>query len=115
MTRNSVVTTRIKHLLAITLVMLMVFTIRLVDIQAVRAAGIAKKVTNELTKRTTIPAPRGTITDINGVELARSVISYKIIVDQSIIADPAKLASLAAPILKMDQSALRQQLTGTRR
>ena len=106
--RNSIVTTRIKHLLALTLVMLMVFTIRLVDIQAVRAANIAKKVTNELTKRTTIPAPRGTITDINGVELARSVISYKIIVDQSIIADPAKLASLAAPVLKMDQSALRQ-------
>ena len=113
--RNSIVTTRIKHLLALTLVMLMVFTIRLVDIQAVRAANIAKKVTNELTKRTSIPAPRGTITDINGVELARSVISYKIIVDQSIISDPAKLASLTAPILKMDQSVLRQQLTGTRR
>jgi len=51
MTRNAIVKTRIKHLLAITLVMLMLFTIRLVDIQAVRAAGIAKKVTNELTNR----------------------------------------------------------------
>ena len=51
--RNSIVTTRIKHLLALTLVMLMVFTIRLVDIQAVRAANIAKKVTNELDRKST--------------------------------------------------------------
>ena len=115
MSRDAIVVNRIKHLLAISLVLLMVFTLRLIDIQAVRAAGIAAKVTNELTKRSIIPAPRGTITDVNGVELARSVISYNVIVDQSIIADPATLARLAAPILSMDRNALQQQLTGSRR
>lgn len=60
-------------------------------------------------------APRGAITDINGVEFARSVFSYRILVDQAIVDYPKKLAGLAAPILDMDEDSLAQQLVGDRR
>jgi cell division protein FtsI (penicillin-binding protein 3) len=115
MSRNTLVERRIHFLIASSLVVLLAFSVRLVDVQAVRAQGIAAKVTNELTKKKVLPAPRGAITDANGSELARSVISYRVIVDQSIISSPAKLAALAAPILGMNAAALTQELTGTRR
>ncbi|MBU6243287.1 MAG: penicillin-binding protein 2 [Acidobacteria bacterium] len=115
MSRNNLVERRIRFLIAGSLVALLAFSVRLVDVQAVRAQGIAAKVTNELTKKKILPAPRGTITDMKGSELARSVISYRVIVDQSIIANPAELAALAAPILGMNAAALTQQLTGTKR
>ena len=115
MSRNTLVERRIRFLIASSLVVLLAFSVRLVDVQAVRAQGIAAKVTNELTKKKVLPAPRGAITDANGSELARSVISYRVIVDQSIISSPAKLAALAAPILGMNAADLTQELTGTRR
>lgn len=115
MSRNTLVERRIKFLVAGSFVVLLAFSVRLVDVQAVRAAGISAKVTNELTKKKILPAPRGTITDVNGSELARSVISYRVIVDQSIIANPAKLAAIAAPILGMNTANLTAQLTGSRR
>lgn len=106
---------RIKYLVAISLVLIAVFSIRLIDVQAVRAAGYASFADNELTKRSVIMAPRGAITDINGVEFARSVSSYRILVDQAIVDYPKKLAVLAAPILDMNEEALAQQLVGVRR
>ena len=93
----------------------MVFVVRLVDVQAVRASVYSARADLELQKKTIIPAPRGSITDINGQVLARSVISYRILVDQAIVDHPTELATLAAPILKMSAGALQQQLTGTRR
>ena len=95
--------------------MLLVFALRLVDVQAVRAAGYASRADMELTKKTSIMAPRGTITDINGVEFARSVVSYRILVDQAIVQYPDQLASIAAPILGMSTQSLKDQIVGTRR
>jgi cell division protein FtsI (penicillin-binding protein 3) len=69
----------------------------------------------ELAKKSIIMAPRGAITDINGVEFARSVTAYRILADQAIIDYPKKLAELAAPILGMNASTLERELTGTRR
>ena len=84
----AVVHRRIRYIVATSVVILIVFALRLVDVQAVRAAGYASKADIELSKRTIIQAPRGGITDINGVEFARSVISYRILVDQAIIEYP---------------------------
>ena len=106
---------RIRGLVAISFVLLLVFVVRLVDVQAVRAAGYASRADMELQRKTLIMAPRGTITDINGVPFARSVISYRILVDQATVDHPQELAALAAPILNMNVSALQQQLVGTRR
>lgn len=106
---------RIRYLVALSLVLIVSFAVRLVDVQAVRAAGYANRADAELAKKSIILAPRGAITDINGVEFARSVISYRLLVDQAIIDYPKKLAKLAAPILDMQEEELLPQLIGDRR
>ena len=115
MSHNSLVEKRIRYVVAIALVLLVAFAVRLVDVQAVRAAGYANRADMELAKKSIIMAPRGAITDINGTEFARSVTAYRILADQAIIDYPKKLAELAAPILEVDQDWLESQLTGTRR
>ena len=115
MNHYSLVERRIRYVVAISLVLLIAFAVRLVDVQAVRAAGYANRADMELAKKSIIMAPRGAITDINGVEFARSVTAYRILADQAIIDYPKKLAELAAPILGMNANSLKKQLTGTRR
>lgn len=115
MSHNSLVERRIRYVVAISLVLLVVFAVRLIDVQAVRAAGFANRADMELAKRSLIMAPRGAITDVNGVEFARSVIAYRILADQAIIDYPKKLAEIAAPILDMKANELETQLTGSRR
>lgn len=115
MTHNSLVERRIRYVVAIALVLLVAFAVRLIDVQAVRAAGYANRADMELAKKSIIMAPRGAITDVNGVEFARSVTAYRILADQAIIDYPKKLAQLTAPILDVDQDWLETQLTGTRR
>lgn len=115
MNHYSLVEKRIRYVVAISLVLLITFAVRLVDVQAVRAAGYANRADMELAKKSIIMAPRGAITDINGVEFARSVTAYRILADQAIIDYPRKLAEIAAPILGMSVAKLEQELTGTRR
>ena len=115
MNHYSLVERRIRYVVAISLVLLIAFAVRLVDVQAVRAAGYANRADMELAKKSIIMAPRGAITDINGVEFARSVTAYRILADQAIIDYPRKLAEIAAPILGMSVAKLEQELTGTRR
>ncbi|MEI9908149.1 MAG: hypothetical protein WDO06_09980 [Actinomycetota bacterium] len=51
----------------VVLVVLILFALRLIDIQAVQASTYAEKATSEMTTISTALAPRGAITDINGV------------------------------------------------
>jgi cell division protein FtsI/penicillin-binding protein 2 len=60
----------------------------------------------------TLQAPRGTITDVNGVALAKSVNAINIVVDQSAISNPAFTAKFASPILGMPVSELQTLFTG---
>ena len=91
------------------------FGLRLIEIQAIRASGYVKKAEVELSKSATLLAPRGTIYDINGVELARSISAMNIAVDQTVVNDPAAAAKVVAPILNMTPSQLQPDLTGERR
>jgi cell division protein FtsI (penicillin-binding protein 3) len=91
------------------------FGLRLIEIQAIRASGYVKKAEVELSKSATLLAPRGTIYDINGVELARSISAMNIAVDQTVVNDPAAAAQVVAPILNMTPSQLQPDLTGERR
>jgi len=101
---------RIVSILAIFLTLLSVLVIRLVDVQAVNASDYNSRVSSEMYREKTLLAPRGEITDINGVAFARSVSAINIVVDQTMIADPAKTAEIAAPILGMTISAVSQHL-----
>lgn len=106
---------RIGILIVITLVFLTLFTLRLVDIQAVHADAYALRAAKEMSTISIMPAPRGTITDINGVELARSVAAINVVVDQTLISDPKKFSEIAAPILSMSVSDVVAQVSGERR
>ena len=115
MTQQQLVHDRIRKLVAIAIVILLLFALRLIDLQAVRASGFVERAENELTKSGTLLAPRGTIYDVNGIELARSVSAINIAVDQTVINDPQTAANLVAPILGMSAAELLPQLTGSKR
>ncbi len=113
--QQQIVLDRIRKLVAIAIVILLLFALRLIDLQAVRASGFVERAENELTKSGTLLAPRGTIYDVNGIELARSVSAINIAVDQTVVNDPQAAANLVAPILGMTPAELLPQLTGSKR
>jgi len=106
---------RVHALIIIALVVLVIFGLRLVDVQAVQADGYTKRANNEMVTSSVMLASRGTITDFNGVVLARSDNASRIVVDQTMITDPAKTAHLLAPVLSMPEAQLATLLTGVRR
>lgn len=106
---------RIRALIAIFLVVVMLFTLRLVQVQAVMASNYRSWAASEMTSVRTLPAPRGDITDINGVTFARSVSAINIVVDQTLIQNPAKTAAFAAPILGLSVGEVEKTITGKKR
>jgi cell division protein FtsI (penicillin-binding protein 3) len=106
---------RIRVLILFTAVIMFLFGIRLVQVQALQANDYRARAVNEMEKVKTLQAPRGDITDINGVPFARSVAATSIVVDQTQILDPAKVAAFVAPILNMDVSDVQTALTGKRK
>jgi cell division protein FtsI (penicillin-binding protein 3) len=91
------------------------FGLRLVQVQALQAGDYRDRAVNEMEKVRTLKAPRGDITDINGVPFARSVAATSIVVDQTQVTDPAKVAAFVAPILNMKVQDVQTALTGTRK
>ena len=98
-----------------TAVVMFFFGLRLVQVQAVQANDYRSRAVNEMEKVKTLQAPRGDITDINGVPFARSVAATSIVVDQTQILNPAKVAAFVAPILNMSVSDVQIALTGKRK
>lgn len=115
MNNQQLVQSRIRKIVAIALVLFMLFGLRLIEIQAIRANGYVEKANNELSKTATLLAPRGAIYDKNGVELARSVSAINIAVDQTVVNDPVNAAKVVAPLLGISESELITSLTGQRR
>ena len=106
---------RIRALILMTAVIMFFFGLRLVQVQAVQASDYRSRAVNEMEKVKTLQAPRGDITDINGVPFARSVAATSIVVDQTQILNPAKVAAFVAPILNMSVSDVQIALTGKRK
>ena len=98
-----------------TAVVMFLFGLRLVQVQAVQANDYRSLAINEMERVKTLQAPRGEITDINGVAFARSVAATSIVVDQTQILNPAKVAAFVAPILNMSVSDVETALTGKRK
>ena len=106
---------RIRGLVLILAVVMFMFGLRLVQVQALQAGNYRELAVNEMEKVRTLQAPRGDITDINGVPFARSVAATSIVVDQTQITDPAKVAAFVAPILNMKVQDVQEAVTGTRK
>lgn len=106
---------RIRYLvLAVALVMFL-FGIRLVQVQAVQAGDYRLRAVSEMKNTRVLPAPRGEITDVNGVAFARSVVATSIVVDQTQITNPARTALFIAPILGLPIAGVAASLTGKRK
>ena len=106
---------RIRYLvLAVALVMFL-FGIRLVQVQAVQAGDYRLRAVSEMKNTRVLPAPRGEITDVNGVAFARSVVATSIVVDQTQITNPARTALFIAPILGLPVADVAASITGKRK
>ncbi|MEU3689179.1 peptidoglycan D,D-transpeptidase FtsI family protein [Streptomyces narbonensis] len=103
--------------LGLTLVML-VFVVRLLQVQAVDASAYAAKADKYRFQDHTLSAERGEITDRNGIALAASVDAYDITADpklftpeESKVPDaPEQAAALLAPILGKEPAELAKKL-----
>ena len=96
-------------------VVMFLFGVRLVQVQALQAGQYRERAVNEMEKVKTLQAPRGDITDINGVPFARSVAATSIVVDQTQISNPVKVATFVAPIIGMNVQEVQEAITGTRK
>ena len=90
-------------------------TAQLIRVQVIQANHYQSKAANEMESTRVIPAPRGDITDINGVPFARSVAAISVVVDQTQISDPARVANFVAPILGLSVSEVQSSITGSRK
>ncbi|KRO36517.1 MAG: cell division protein FtsI, partial [Actinobacteria bacterium BACL15 MAG-120619-bin91] len=106
---------RIRGLVLILAVVMFLFGVRLVQVQALQAGQYRERAVNEMEKVKTLQAPRGDITDINGVPFARSVAATSIVVDQTQISNPVKVATFVAPIIGMNIQEVQEAITGTRK
>ena len=106
---------RIKILILGVFIIFFLLALQLVRVQVIQASDYRSKAANEMELTRTTPAPRGEITDINGVAFARSVSAITIVVDQTQITDPARVANFVAPILGLPVEEVQANITGTRR
>lgn len=106
---------RIKILIIGVFMVFVLLAVQLVRVQVIQASEYQSKAANEMQSTRTTPAPRGEITDINGVAFARSVSAITIVVDQTQISDPARVANFVAPILGLPVAEVEENITGTRR
>jgi len=90
-------------------------TAQLIRVQVIQANHYQSKAASEMESTRVIPAPRGDITDINGVPFARSVAAISVVVDQTQITDPARVANFVAPILGLSVSEVQSSITGSRK
>ena len=115
MSHNALVHKRIRTLLVVTFALFGVIIAQLFSVQVVRAGTISERAATELLRTSTLLAPRGVISDVNGVELARSVAAITIVVDQAQIKNPQLVAQVTSPVLQMDEAELTALYTGTLR
>ena len=106
---------RIRALIFILALTMFLFGLRLVQVQAVQAGDYRMRAVNEMENTKSLPAPRGEITDVNGVAFARSVAATSIVVDQTQISNPSRVANFVAPILGLTVAEVQASITGKRK
>ena len=79
--------------------LLAIALLRATYLGAVRAPALRRAALTQQVTTTTIPAPRGTITDRDGVQLAISESADDIVADPYLIKNPASMAQKLAPLL----------------
>lgn len=85
---------------------------RVATLQVLQPGELVAFGEDQRTRVSAVPAPRGTILDRNGADLALSVPSSTIEVNPSLIDDPLAAARVLAPVLEADPAALAETLSG---
>lgn len=106
---------RIRILALVFTIALALLSLQLFRVQIIEAANYKLRAVDEMETTRTVQAPRGEITDVNGVAFARSVSAISIVVDQTQINNPAKTAAFVAPILGLSVAEVQSSITGTRK
>ena len=106
---------RIRILALVFTVALALLSLQLFRVQIIEASNYKLRAVDEMETTRIVQAPRGDITDINGVAFARSVSAISIVVDQTQINNPAKTAAFVAPILGLTVEEVQASITGTRK
>ncbi len=96
------------------LVLLVVAAGRTVYLGVLRGGTLRKAASDEQLSYETVTAPRGTITDRNGVDLAVSEPAQDISADPYLIADPLAAARRLAPLLGQTQASVLTKLSERR-
>jgi cell division protein FtsI/penicillin-binding protein 2 len=95
-------------------VLLVVAAGRTVYLGVLRGGALRRAASNEQLSYETVSAPRGTITDRNGVDLAVSEPAQDISADPYLIADPLQAARRLAPLLGRPQASVLTELSERR-
>ena len=102
-------------LVLVTAMVLSIFAMRLVDLQAIRGEALASEALDQRLRTVELPALRGAILDSDGEPLAITLEARNVTADQTLIEDPVAAATALAPVLGMDAAQLTERLTGDRR
>ena len=87
------------------------FVALLVDLQAIRADDLRSRGEAQRTSTRQLAGYRGSVIDRNGFVLAASTPSHRVVADPTMIENPAATATLLAPLLGREVSALTEELT----
>ena len=106
---------RLRAFIVFAAVVLAIFGARLVQIQGIQGPALARAGEASLLRTISLPALRGTISDINGVVLAQSMDAVNVTCDQTQVTNPGLEAVALSPIVGVDVATLTSRLTGVRR
>ncbi len=84
---------------------------RLFRVQALEADSYASEGVDQRVRHEELAAPRGTIYDRDGVELAVTVEAATIVADPSLVTDAEVTARILAPVVGVDEAVLRDRLS----
>jgi len=110
-----VIERRIALLLALFLGLLALAGARTAYLGAIRAPSLQRVAASQQVRVIDVPAPRGTITDRHGIELAVSEPADDVTANPRLIRDPVAVARRVAPLLGQDAGAVARKLGDRRR
>jgi cell division protein FtsI/penicillin-binding protein 2 len=102
---------RIGLLFAGFMALLTIALLRAIDLGALQAGTLRQAALTQQVAKVVVPAPRGSITDSSGVELAISQTADDVIADPYLIKDPNTAATELAPLLGQTFSTVLAKLT----
>jgi cell division protein FtsI (penicillin-binding protein 3) len=101
---------RIRLLLAVFAIAFAVAFLRAAWLQGVRAGSFGRLAASQHSEEVTIPAPRGTLYDRGGVQLAIGEQATTVYADPRLVRDPRREAAVVADVMKLDPSQVETEL-----